>query len=586
MGRSTIFAGVEIITPDAYSYLDLYRLLTPTSQGIGIVALTGEADGGKPGLHLFAGGTSPEVVKQSLKAGPGANACRLALRSGSDNLVQAGASTVLFYKTNNSTQSTLPLSTKGTLTTKQYGAFTAQYTGALATVLGSQVVTVTDELGIAEKSPNLGSTDYFEMDYTGDAATATLTFEYDTGVLKLKVALVGQTDGSASLDITVGELTIAQLVQLVAASTGYTASIKNNKGGVKAKDLDLILTAGSVELVAAGPKAFRAGLYELTSWAESTSRLVTFARAAGNAGDALPASVATALFTGGTRGTTSNSDHQAALNALLKVRANILVPLFSSDNQDGSTVSIASINSQVKDHLENRSSLLGRSECQGFVSIKGNKQAFLDECSRLSSRWLSVTSERITDLDIAGENITYDEWGFAVVCAQTQAGSPIGTPLEYRQIQSSGSETDVSWDSVADAAEMLKGGALFSQPDENNVIRIKGGYTCWLADTNNANIYIEMVESFAVFAFNHRAFMKSRFQGRSVFTPQDVLDAIDESVQAEKDTIKSIKGFDKKLTKLIQTSAGELRYEVAVIGWEGIRFILPIVVGIREGQAA
>lgn len=587
MGRSTNFAGITVIIPDAYSFLDLNRLLTPTASGLGIVALVGESDGGAPGLHIFPGGASPSVVKSELKGGPGAHASRLALRSGSDNLVQAGASTVLFYKTNPSTQSTLALSTKGTLTTKQYGLFTTQFTGQLDAVLGGKVLTVRDEFGVPEMSPNLETTTYFSVDYTGDATTATMTFEYDlSSVLRLKIALVGQTDGSLSLDIPVGSLTISQLVQLISARPGYTASVLNNKGNVLAKEMDLVLTAGAIELVAAGPFSFKAGQYELVSWTSQTSLLVTYARAAGNAGDKLPATVAIALFAGGVRGTTTNSLHQTALNNLLKFRANILVPLFSSDSQDGSTVTIASINSQVKDHVETRSSLLGRSECQAYVSIKGNKTAFLAECARLSSRWVAVTSQQVTDLDIDGNTVKFDEWAFATVCAQTQAGSPIGTPLEYRQIPSSGITQDSSWDSVLNAAEILLGGGLLAQPDENNVLRIKGGYTCWLADTNNANIYIEMVESFAVFAFNHRAFMKGRFLGRSSFSPQDVLDAIAESVSAERDTIKSIKGYDLSLTKLISTTGGELRYEVAVIGWEGIRFILPTIVGIREGQAA
>ena len=106
MSRTVVFKGVELIIPDVYSALDLDRLLAPTSGGVGIVALVGEADGGKPGITVIPGGSSSAVVKKAFRSGPLANMSRLALRSGTDPLVQAGASTVLAVKTNPSTQST------------------------------------------------------------------------------------------------------------------------------------------------------------------------------------------------------------------------------------------------------------------------------------------------------------------------------------------------------------------------------------------------------------------------------------------------------------------------------------------------
>jgi len=713
MGRTQSFAGLELVTPGAYSLLDVSRLLTPTSGGVGIVALIGESDGGKPGLHLFAGGSSPAVVKKELKSGPGANAARLALRSGSDPLVQAGASAVLFYKTNNSTPaslsvgatsgvaevrqftcvadvsgslnntylnnlnsptvsyyvwfnvnslgvdpalsgktgimvalstndsanavatatraaiaavgSSLVFATSGSgaqvivtnlvvgavtdladgavptgftgistttqgvdavgpkvvLTTKQYGLFTNQYTGEFASSSGKTIVTIRDESGVPESSPAFGEKVYSSLSYSGNGSAATAKLWYVSSVLKLQTALTGQSDGSVNLDIDCTGLTLKQLQQQVAsASSGYSFTIPAGLEQFKVSDLDLYLS--SVSIKSPAKLDFEASLYELVVWARDQGLLVSAVRGSGNAGDQIPQTLAASLFSGGSRGTTSNSGVQAALNELLKLRVNILVPLFSSDNQDGSTVTVASCNAAVKDHVETRSSILGRSECQAYISISGNKDVFKAEAAARTSRWLAVTSQINSDLDIDGNLIDYPEWGFAVVCAQTQAGSPIGTPLTNRALPVSGLKQNVSWNPITDAVELIKAGCLIGGPDENNVNRIIAGYTSWLADSNNANIYIETVESLAIVAFNHRQFMKEKFVGVSRFTVQDVLTAIDSSINAEIATTGSIKGWDPKLTKILSATGGRLEYELALIPWEGIVFVLPTIIAIRE----
>lgn len=587
MGRTQVFQGVELVIPDAYSALNVDALLTPTSGGIGIVALVGESDGGAPGIHVFPGGAPTTVVKKALKSGPGANASRLALRAGSDDLVKAGASTVLFVKTNASTQGTAAIGspTKLTLTSKQYGVDVNAYTAFVTSMSGGAILTVRENSSaadsIVESSPIVGIVPYFSVVFAGTATPATGALHYVSGTLRYVTALTSPGAGEVALSIDCTGLTINQLVNTINQNTGYTATVLNQKGQVKVSDLDLVVTPVSILTV----QNYAAGILELTQWATAVSQLVTVARAALDAGDKVPApfpSSGVVTFSGGARGASANSDVQAALNKLLGLRVNIVVPLFSSDSQDGSTVTIAAVNSQVKDHVDARSSLLGRSEAQAYVSIKGNKTAFEAEAARMGDMLVAVTSQAITDLDIDGNIITYDEWGFAVTCAQTQAGSPIGTPLENRIIPVSGIANDVSWSTIVDGPELIKKGTLFAVVDENNQIRIKGGYSSWLGDSNNARIFIETVESLIVFSFNHRQFMKQRFLGKSVFTTGDILSAILESQTAERDTTKSIKGFDSKQTKLISTTAGRLEYNVAVVPWEGIRFILPTVVAIRE----
>jgi len=718
MGRTAVFKGIELVIPDAYSALDVTRLLTPTSGGVGIVALVGESEGGKPGLHIFPGGASPAIVKDELKGGAGAHMSRLALRSGVDGLVQAGASTVLFYKTNNSTQSQLvvggvrearsvttvadvagslndtyldnlqaapggttyyvwfnvnaagtdpalagktgievalatgasandvatairaalnavsgkPFDVAGatnvvlitnkakgnvtdlvdgaaptgftvlttvqgnfpsapaafTIKSKQYGSFTALYTAEIATVGPNKFLTVRDELGVAEVSSAVGAANFMTITRSnaGGATAAQVRLRYVANLLRLQ----GQHDLGAGLvsafDLDVTGLTLKQIKTLVEATyAGWTVSIPSVANeSFKAVDLDMV--EFYQDAFAPAAYGFKASVYELVQWSLTSSQLVEVVRGSENDVDGVPAAMALASLTGGTRGSTSNTDVQNAYNALLDLRVNITVPLFCKDNQDGSTVSIASVNSIVKDHVQSRSAILGRSECQAYVAIQGNKDAFKAESARMGSRYVSVTSQKISDLDIDGNVVTFDEYAFAVVCAQTQAGSPIGTPLTNRLLPVTGLFQDASWKPSVDGAELIKAGCLIAGLDENNQIRVIAGYTSWLGDTNNANIYIETVESLAIFSFNHRQFMKQRFLGVSSFTTQDILDAIKESLEAERDTTRSIKGFDLEQTKLISTTAGRLEYEIAVVPFEGIVFILPTVVAIRETAAA
>lgn len=589
MSRTTVFNGIELVIPDAYSTLNLDALLTPSSGGVGIVALVGEADGGKPGIHIFPGGSPTSVVKKALKSGPGANMARLALRSGVDDLVRNGASTVIFAKTNQSTQGTAAFGspTKITLRSKQYGIAVNSYTANIATSGGGQLLTVRENSpaadSIVETSPIVGTLGYFSLTFAGTATAATVALHFVSGVLRLVTTLTGAGSGENNLNIDCTGLTVTQLVNAINQNTGYTAAVLNQRGQVQVTDLDYVVTP--VSCFGPAVKSFVAGILELRSWADSNSQLVTVERAVGDAGDVVPAPFPTTgvtTFTSGTRGASANSDVQAALNTLLAMRVNIVVPLFSSDSQDGSSMTIAAVNSQVKDHLDARTSILGRSEAQGNVSIKGNKAAFIAECARMGDMLVSCSSQLISDLDIDGNLVDYPEYAFAVVCAQTQAGSPIGTALENRLIPVNGIKNDVSWSTIVDGPELIKKGALFASVDENNQIRIKGGYTTWLGDGNNARIYIETVESLLIFSFNHRMFMKQKFLGKSNFTTGDVLSAIAESQGAERDSTKSIKGFDSKQTKLFSTTAGRLQYDLAVIPWEGIRFILPTVVAIRE----
>lgn len=588
MGRTVAFNGITLTIPDAYSALDVSRLLTPSSGGVGIVALVGESEGGAPGLHLFSGGASSSLVKKALVSGPGANMVKQALQSGSDNLVQGGASSVLFFKTNSSTQSTLDVINGGsgpafTIKTQQYGLFTKYYTAQISSSGGSAFLTIRDQNGVPEVSPGVGAKAFFNITRSnaGGAIAATVQLHYVSGILHL----IGMNDlGSgevSAFDIDCTGLSLTQVAQQVNNNAGWTMTVGNlGDGSLLISHIDMMSAAASAYTPSGHD--FKASVYELVQWGASLSQTVTIVAGSQNDVLGVPSSLIVTSLAGGTRGSTANSDVQAALNQLLQVRVNLIVPLFSVDGQDGSTTTVAAVNQQVHDHVESRSSILGRSECQAFVSVAGNKAAFKAMVQQMNSRWVAVTSQKVGGTDIDGNSVVYPEYGFATVCAQTKAGSPTGTPLTNRSIPVTSITQDASWSPVNDSVELIQAGCLIAGPDANNTLRIIAGYTSWLQDTNNANIYIETVESLAIFAFNHRLYMKQKFLGISNFTVQDVKDAIRQSLEAERETNRTIKNFDISKVKLISTTGGVLQYELAVVPFEGIVFILPTIIAVRE----
>jgi hypothetical protein len=716
MSRTVTFQGLTLIVPDAYSFTDVSRLLTPTSAGVGIVALIGESDGGAPGLHLFPGGASSAVVKKELKSGPGANMVARVLASGGDSLAPNGASTVFFYKTNNSTLAqallnrpatvavaqivnltcvadvaasldgkyfilssptekvgfwfdvdnngtlippalagltdrqvsiltvttgdsaaivagkvkiaidadaafiatvsgaivtsvnatagvpfglvsagtstfTVAITTNGaaavasalkaTLKTRSYGLFTNLFFVSLFTSLGISYLSVTDDLGIVEKSPGFGNSSYLKLKYNGNGTASTASFAYVGSDLTLTTTVTGATDGSVGFtQIVDDKLTVQQLAAIITSKTGFGATYDSKDSQVKAGLLDLIVVPVSILT----EKLFKGSYLEAIDWATNrSSTLQSLERLPNNDNDTLVGlNLTNVSFTGGTRGTSTNSDVQAAYNAILKQRINIAVPLFSSDNQDGSTVLADSAFAIHKDHLLSRSSIFGRSECVGYVGVDGNKARFLDVIANMNSRRVGVVSAKPKELDIDGNIVEMPSYAMACLLARTQAGSPIGTPLTGRTLNVNGFTVDPSWDPDFDGPEIIQKGGIVINRNENNAIEIINGYTSWTQDTNNANIYIETVESLDIFAFNHRLYMKEKFKGRSRFSSVDVLNAIAESQNAEVQNTGSIKGIDSKQTKLTQADTGQLRYELAVVPWEGIVFILPTIIAIRE----
>ena len=103
------FNGVELVQAGAFSKIVVENLTGFPLEPTGTVGIIGEAIGGRPGVLDILQGAQIQDAKARYKSGPIAEAMELLTNPSVDGRVPNGASKVVVYKTNNSTQGGLDL---------------------------------------------------------------------------------------------------------------------------------------------------------------------------------------------------------------------------------------------------------------------------------------------------------------------------------------------------------------------------------------------------------------------------------------------------------------------------------------------
>jgi len=109
MAIRRVFNGKTIRKPGSYSALKVQNLTGFPLQPTGIVGIVGESVGGEPGVLDVLQGTQIQSAKARYKSGPIADALGLLVEPSNDARIANGASTVIIWKTNNSTKAVLGL---------------------------------------------------------------------------------------------------------------------------------------------------------------------------------------------------------------------------------------------------------------------------------------------------------------------------------------------------------------------------------------------------------------------------------------------------------------------------------------------
>jgi len=127
MAIARTFNGATLLDPGVYSRLIVENLAGFPLQPTGFVGIIGEAQGGRPRVLDILQQTEIQDAKARYKSGPIADSLDLLLTPSNDPRIANGASKIVVYKVNDSTQSTLPLpsaipSDIVTLSSRNFGA--------------------------------------------------------------------------------------------------------------------------------------------------------------------------------------------------------------------------------------------------------------------------------------------------------------------------------------------------------------------------------------------------------------------------------------------------------------------------------
>lgn len=187
MASAIFFGGRRINIPGAYSELDTSQLSVVSPAAVGIVALIGTAEGGKPLTveSTDADATRVDTILKRYRSGDLRTASQFAFEPANDDAVPFGAQRLVNVKVNPATQSSADFddalgNLAMTVTSRDYGLFTTQISVEIeAGTTQGKKITITFE-DTTEVFDDVGGDPILDVEYTPgsngySAATALIT---------------------------------------------------------------------------------------------------------------------------------------------------------------------------------------------------------------------------------------------------------------------------------------------------------------------------------------------------------------------------------------------------------------------------
>lgn len=236
-----------------------------------------------------------------------------------------------------------------------------------------------------------------------------------------------------------------------------------------------------------------------------------------------PADIGEPLYlAGGSRGVTSNTEFQAGLDELLKVRCNSVVPLIDQDLSNeglGSTATVASVAAQLADHVATaRGTGQDKAgERGGFQGFVGTKDQVIAQANSLNDMDVALVAQNPTVLNALGSLEEFGPRMLAVMAASMRSGvTEVAEPLTHKLVRSSGMTQDATWDpgDLTDANEMIINGVLFTETIDGVGTRWVRDLTTWVADDNLAYSEGSVRDAVRFVAYGLRTTLVERFTGK------------------------------------------------------------------------
>ena len=417
----------------------------------------------------------------------------------------------------------------------------------------------------------------------------------------LLTRLTGVVGDNLGIEFT-PNMTLRDLVDHINANVNYLATVPNNVNADVALAADFDFGPRTIVSVLNSENIATDGLFQnlvaLVNYFNSFSELSSATRSTADSSEgccspaAFGAGQEPASFAGGARGISLNSDFQAGLDELLKVRANSVVPLIDQDlTNEGfsSTATIASVAAQLSSHVATARTTAQNTagERGGFIGKRGTKAEVIEQANALNDFDIQLVPQNPTALNASGSLVVFGPRELAVMGASMRAGViEVGEPLTHKDLRISGIDQDSSWDptDLTDANDMVINGILFVEPVEGQGFRWVRDITTHIKDNNLAKSEGSVRDIVRFIAFGLRKFLVDIYTGRKA-TPATVSSVKDDAAtfleQQRSDNLivdstdPATQAVIRAFHNLKVTSSGDtLTLNVGFFPAPGINFIL------------
>lgn len=453
------FNGRLIVSPATVSAVDDSAMFNRNVSVGNTLAIIGKALGGKPKTALRFG--SPSQAYEVLGDCEAAKAVAMAFDPSSE---VTGPATVVFVRVDPALQSSLTLKDSTTanvitLTSQKYGKAANQIKVKIETgsTSGKKLTT---QLGNDYYSADNVARNAFSVQYSGAGATATIS--------------VTNSNVTLTVDATPTVLdlndfpTVGQLVDRINAVSGFAATVLDgNRDKATLNALDSVTNAACK----AAAYTVTANLQAVIDWFNSVGEGFVTATRVANAG-AVPTNIAFTYLSGGTDGTTTNTDWQSAFDALQTEDVQWIVPL-------SETAAIHAMADTHAAYMSNVARMERRVIVGGGTGITDD--AALAAAKALNSDRTSYTHLGVYDYNSAGVLTLYPAYVTAALVAAGFAGTNPGTPMTNKSLKVRGIERNLR--NPTDTDRLILGGVLCVENTQDGYKVVKSVST-WLTNTN------------------------------------------------------------------------------------------------------
>lgn len=476
---STTFDGQVLVQPQVRTRFSTVGLTpaNPAPPAPHTTVLIGEANQGPNSLVAIS--SRSDVITNLGADSDLANAAALAL---APSPVTTGANPLKVWNVNPTTQGTIALQSSGavtqiTATTTRYGLAANQIKIAIAagTTVGYNVTVADDYSNQSIAATNISLTP-LTLWYSGTGTSPTYTVS-DTSL----VLAATTSDEGGTIDFT-NATTVQQLVNQINQLAGWNATVTDpNANDATSALFDNVATATAVSTTSTSPTSLTANVTAVVRYLNSGAQpWVTASRSSG--ATSLAATGAWIYATGGSTGTATTSDWQAAYTALQSEFDVLWVIPISSDS------SIWTMNVQ---HCQTMHGLgYGRSGIVGGALGTTVADA-LSAVQSLATRYAAYLVAGFSGTNLQGQATTFAPYIAIAALAGMQAGQAVNEALTLKPVAATGLEQTFAAPVVD---QLVAGGCLVLKPYQGQYVVAKGQTTAAI----NPSATVDQVQMSAV----------------------------------------------------------------------------------------